>query len=190
MSDTTKAADPNTSTEDGKKAAGDSAEGAGSQAAKTDDAPKFTQADLDRIAAKARKEEREKAQRESEEAERKRKEEEAKKQGEFEALYNELKPQHEAQAATLTKYQDTVKALAEAELNALPAEVKEMSPSLDDPLAVLAWLPKGKALAERLEGQPAKRGAREDPKPKGGGSDPEVEKRARTAQASTTRNAF
>jgi hypothetical protein len=181
MSDTKATADK-TSEGDGKNSEG-KAEGAGTQTATTEDAPKFTQADIDRIAAKTRQEERDKAKREADEAEAKRKEEEAKKQGEFESLYNDLKPAHEAQSERLKKYEETVKAIAEADLSTLPAEVKDMAPDLSDPLAVLAWLPKGKALAEKLEGKPAKPGNGGDPKPKGVPGDTANDKRAASRAA-------
>lgn len=183
MADDTKAKADDTSEGDGKNTDKAKAEGADSQAAKSDDAPKFTQDDLNRIAAKARKEEREKLAKEQGEAEAKRKEEEAKKQGEFEGLYNELKPQHEAQGEKLKKYEETVKAIAEADLAALPDEVKDMAPDLSDPLAVFAWLPKGKKLAEKINGAPAKPGAGGDPPPKAPPGTAEADKAARAAQA-------
>lgn len=182
--DTTKAT-ADTPDEAAKNTDKATASGDGTQTDKTADAPKFTQADLDRIAAKTRKEEREKLAKEQAEAEAKRNEEEAKKQGEFEKLYAELKPQHETATATLAKYQETVKAIAEADLNALPDEVKDMAPDLADPLAVLAWLPKGKKLAEKLDGAPAKPGAGGDPKPKGAPGEGANDKRA-AAQSKRT----
>jgi hypothetical protein len=75
-------------------------------------------------------------------------------------------------------------------LKALPDEVREMSPakyaddkSLENPLEVLAWLPKGKTLAEKLKGAPARPGAGSDPKAKAPPGDGKADEAARKSQA-------
>lgn len=165
--DPTKTHAEKTSAEEGKNTEG-AAAGTGTQTAKTEaQTVKFTQADLDRVAGDARKEEREKLERKRKDEDQQRAEEEAKKQGKFEKLYTDLKPQYEAQGEELSRYKEQVKVLAKSELENLPDEVRDMAPSLEDPLSVLAWLPKGKKLAERLKGN-AKPGHGPDPKPSGG----------------------
>lgn len=167
MADDSKAK-ADTSEEEGKNSEG-KAEGAGTQTDKTADAPKFTQADLDRVASKTREEERDKSKRTREKEEREQKEKQAKEQGEFQKLadgyakeLDELRPK----AEEADRYKEAVKTIAEAELKALPDEVREIAPDASDPLAVLAWLPKGKKLAEKLGGQ-TKRGNGGDPPPAG-----------------------
>ena len=196
MTDTTKAT-ADTPDEAAKNTDKAKAEGDGTQTDKTADAPKFTQADLDRIAAKTREEEKRKAKDAKEKEDRERDEAKAKEQGEFQKLadgykaeLDALKPQHEALAAELAEHRAKVAEMAAEALKTLPEEVRDISPavygddkSLTNPLDVLAWLPKGKKLAERLDGQPAKPGAGGDPKPKGAPGDAEADKQARKAQA-------
>lgn len=191
MSDTTKAK-ADTPDEAGNNTDTAKAAGAGTQTDKTADAPKFTQADLDRIAAKTRDEERRKAREAKEKEDREREEAKAKEQGEFQKLadtyraeLDALKPQHEAVTTELAEYRAKVAEMAAEELKALPEEVRDISPAsygddktLTNPLDVLAWLPKGKKLAEKLGGQPAKPAAGGDPKPKGGAGDAAADKRA------------
>lgn len=182
-----------TSEEEGKNT-DDSAKGKDTDTSKNQDADKkFTQADLDRIAAKTRQEEKDKAKAAKDKEEKERLEAEAKEQGKFEKLandreveLNELKPQ----LAALTTERDTLKVtlaeIAEAELKALPKEVSDIAPaqraedkSLTNPLDVLAWLPKGKALAEKLNGQSAVKGAKPSPRANGAHGDPDADNRAK-----------
>jgi hypothetical protein len=197
MPDDTKAKADDTPDEAAKNTDKAKAEGDGTQTDKTADAPKFTQADVDRIAAQTRKDEQRKAKEAKEKEDREREQERAKEQGEFQKLaeskqkeLDELKPLHEAAAAELEQYRSTVAELATKELRSLPEEVRELAPAqygddkaLRNPLDVLAWLPKGKKLAEKLDGAPAKPGAGGDPKPKGGPGDAAGDRRA-AAQAS------
>jgi seryl-tRNA synthetase len=177
---TTKATDPNTATDAGQNSAGADATGKVTDTS-NQDAPKFTQADLDRIAAKTRSEEKQKAKEAKEKEDREREEARAKEQGEFEKLANdrkakieELEPKVTQLETELGSYRSKVAEMVAAELKALPDEVRDISPaqygedkSLTNPLDVLAWLPKGKALAAKLDATPAKPGAGIDPKPKG-----------------------
>lgn len=201
MPEDTKADAGKTSEGDGKNSEEGKAEGAGTQTATAGDAPKFTQADLDRIAAKTREEERRKAKEAREREDREREEAKAKEQGEFQKLaegykaeLEALKPQHEAASAELAQYRSKAAEIAAQELKALPEEVRDISPAvygddkaLTNPLDVLSWLPKGKKLAEKLSGQTAKPGAGPDPKPKGSPGDGEA---GRAAIAGAVRSTF
>lgn len=184
-----------TSEEEGKNT-DDSAKGKDTDTSKNQDADKkFTQADLDRIAAKTRDEEKQKAKAKADKEEKERLEAEATKQGEFEKLANDRKvklDELEPQVAALTTERDTLKVtlaeIAEAQLKELPKEVAEIAPviraddkSLTNPLDVLAWLPKGKALAEKLEGQPAIKGTPKSPRANGAHGDPKADERAKAA---------
>ena len=150
-------------------------------------------------AKKAREErdalQKEKAERES--AEAKAREDEAAKKGEFEKLANERQTALDAakaEAKTLKADNDALRGaiggFLDAEWKALPAEVKDAYLGADDdPLAKLAFLPKGKALADKLAGkEPVKRGLGGDPKPSGGGAGDD--KAAQQAQRSHLRSAF
>jgi hypothetical protein len=193
----TKADAKDTSEGDGKNTKG-KAEGADTDAAKKDqDDKQFTQADLDRIAAKTRKEEREKAKADKDREDRERLEAKAKEQGEFEKLAGEREQkikELEPQIAALTKENESLRStvieIAKAELKALPEDVRDTSPAqydedkiLTNPVDVLAWLPKGKKLAERLSGETAKPGAKQDPKPKGAPGEAEKDKEAQALMA-------
>lgn len=192
-------ADNNTDAKSDKTAEGagqntdDSAEGKDTDTSKNQDTDKkFTQVDLDRIAAKTRKEEQDKAKAKADKEEKERLEAEATKQGEFQKLADERKlkiDELEPQVATLTgeieKYKSTVADIVKAELKALPEEVRDISPaqyaedkSLTNPLDVLAWLPKGKTLAEKLNGQSASKGNPPSPRANGHG-DPKADERAK-----------
>jgi hypothetical protein len=168
---------------------------------KPEDAPKFTQADLDRIAAKTREEERRKAKEAKEKEDRERAEAEAKEQGKFEKLANdrqakieELEPKVTALETERNALKVTLGEILDADLKSLPEKVRDTSPAvyaddgktLTNPQAVLAWLPKGKALAAELDGQPAKPGAKLDPKAKGAPGEADRDKRA----ASEARRAY
>lgn len=169
--------------------------GAGTQTAKPEDADKkFTQADLDRIAAKTRDEEKQKAKAAKDKEEKERLEAEATKQGEFEKLANDRKTkldELEPKVAALETERDSLKLtlaeIAEAGLKELPKEVSDIAPaqragdkSLTNPLDVLAWLPKGKTLAEKLNGQSAIKGSKPSPRANGGhGADTDADKRAK-----------
>lgn len=199
MPDTTTETKPNqTSEEDGKNTEGKD-EGADTQTAKdsTEDTPKFTQKDQERLVAKIRREEKEKYERAQAEAKRLADEAKAKEAGEhqklaeqYEGQLKELKPQLESATAEVERYKVTVADILKAELKALPEEVREVSPaiyaedkSLTNPLDVLAWLPKGKALAEKLNGQSAVKGAKPSPRANGDRPNPDADRLAR-AQAS------
>jgi hypothetical protein len=185
-------AKPTTSEEDGKNPAGQP-EGKETPPKPEDAEKKFTQADLDRIAAKTRDEEKQKAKAKADKEEKERLEAEATKQGEFEKLANDRKvklDELEPQVAALTTERDTLKVtlaeIAEAELKALPKEVSDISPaqraddkSLTNPLDVLAWLPKGKALAEKLNGQSAVKGNSPSPRANGSKGDPNADAKAK-----------
>lgn len=184
-------AKPTTSEEDGKNPAGEP-QGKETPPKPEETDKKFTQADLDRIAAKTRKEEQDKAKAAKEKEEKERLEQQAKEQGEHKELaekyedeLKELRPQLESATAEIEKYKSTVADIVKAELKALPEEVRDISPaqyaedkSLTNPLDVLAWLPKGKALAEKLNGQSAVRGAKPSPRANGAHANPDADKQA------------
>ncbi len=159
----------------GKKTDGSGA-GAGTQTAQTEDAPKFTQEDLDRIAAKARKEEREKLQRDQERKERERQEQADKEAGKHQELAQRFEREREEERTRAdnaeTRYStlsERVTAMLASEIDALPEEVKQLAPaSLEDRLE---WLPKAKQLATRMTGNPATPGNPKNPRP-AGGNDP------------------
>lgn len=185
-------AKPPTSEEEGKNPAGEP-QGKETPPKPEDTEKKFTQADLDRIAAKTRQEERDKAKAAKDKEEKERLEAEAKEQGKFEKLandreveLNDLKPKLELATAEVERYKVTVADILKAELKALPEEVREVSPaiyaedkSLTNPLDVLAWLPKGKKLAEALNGASAVKGAKPSPRANGAHGDPKTDERAR-----------
>jgi hypothetical protein len=185
-------AKPPTSEEDGKNPAG-KPEGEGTPPKPEETEKKFTQADLDRVAAKTRQEEKDKAKAAKDKEEKERLEAEAAKQGEFHKLADERKlkiDELEPKVAALETERDTLKTtlaeIAEAELKALPKEVSDISPaqraedkSLTNPLDVLAWLPKGKTLAEKLNGQSAVKGTPKSPRANGAHGDPKTEERAK-----------
>lgn len=185
-------AKPPTSEEDGKNPAG---EPQGKETPPKSEEPekKFTQVDLDRIAAKTRQEEKEKAKAAKDKEEKERLEAEATKQGEFEKLAKERKEkldELEPKVTALEAERDTLKVtlaeIAEAQLKELPKEVSDIAPSqraedksLTNPLDVLAWLPKGKALAEKLNGQTAVKGTPKSPRANGSHGDLKEDNRAR-----------
>lgn len=150
--------------------------------------------------AKAAKAERDallKKETEREAAESKAREEEAARKGEFEKLANERQTALDAakaEAKSLKADNDALRGaisgFLDAEWKALPAEVKDAYLGADDdPLAKLQFLPKGKALAEKLTGKEApKRGLGGDPKPSGTGAGDD--KAAQQAQRSHLHSAF
>jgi hypothetical protein len=185
-----------TSEEDGKNTEGKN-EGTGTQTEKPEDADKkFTQADLDRIARKTREEEKRKASEAKAKEDAERAEAKAKEQGEFEKLANdrqakieEIEPKLSAVEAERDSLKSMLVDIAKAELKSLPDEVRDISPAeyaedktLTNPQAVLAWLPKGKALAEKLNGQSAVKGNGPSPRATGTRNNPDADKQAR-AQA-------
>lgn len=194
MTDTKTPAE-DTSEEDGKNTEGKN-EGKDTDASKSQDAPKFTQADLDRVARKTREEEKRKASEAKAKEDAERAEAKAQEQGEFEKLANdrqakieELEPKLSAIEAERDSLKSTLVDIAKAELKTLPDEVRDISPaqygddkSLTNPLDVLAWLPKGKALAEKLNGQAAVKGNGPSPRASGVKGDPKADEKAR-AQA-------
>jgi hypothetical protein len=185
-------AKPPTSEEDGKNPAG-KPEGDGTPPKPEETEKKFTQADLDRIASKTRQEEKDKAKAAKDKEEKERLEAEATKQGEFQKLADERKlklDQLEPKLTALETERDTLKAtlaeIAEASLKELPKEVSDISPaqraedkSVINPLDVLAWLPKGKALAEKLNGQSGVLGTPKSPRANGAHGDPKTDQQAR-----------
>lgn len=184
-------AKPTTSEEDGKNPAGEP-QGKDTPPKPEETDKKFTQADLDRVAAKTREEEKAKAKAAKDKEEKERLEAEAKEQGKFEKLandreveLNELKPKLESATAEIGQYKAAVAEIAETELKELPKEVRDIAPaqyaddkSLTNPLDVLAWLPKGKKLAEALNGKSATKGSGPSPRANGQG-DPKADERAR-----------
>lgn len=189
-------AKPTTSEEDGKNPAGKPEDKGTPPPLKPEDDKKFTQADQDALAQKIRREEKEKYERKAAEAARLAEEAKAAEQGEFKKLaetrqaeLDELKPQLEAAIKELDAYKAKVSEMVAEELKALPDEVRDVAPaqyaedrSLTNPLDVVAWLPNGKKLAEKLNGHASRPGARPDPKEIGAPGNEEAEKRAR-AQA-------
>lgn len=185
-------AKPTTSEEDGKNPAGEP-QGKDTPPKSEDAEKKFTQDDLDRIAAKVRQEEKDKAKAAKDKEEKERLAAQAEEQGEFKKLaddrqaeLDDLKPKLESATAEIEKYKATVADIVKTELKALPEEVRDMSPgkydddkTLTNPLDVLAWLPKGKALAEKLNGAPAVKGAKPSPRANGDKPDPKADERAR-----------
>jgi chromosome segregation ATPase len=193
MPEDTDAKSDETSEEEGKNTK-DSAEGKDTDTSKNQDADKkFTQDDLDRIARKTRKEEQDKEKAAKDKEEKERLEAEAKEKGEhqklaeqYEGELKELKPQLESATAEVEKYKVAVAEIVEASLKELPKEVSDMAPSqraedksLTNPLDVLAWLPKGKALAEKLNGQSGVKGTPKSPRANGAHGDPKTDERAR-----------
>lgn len=199
MTDTKSDADK-TGEEPGQNTAGKD-KGKDTDTSKDQDAKVFTQADLDRVAAKTREEEKEKARKAKEQEDRKRDEAKATEQGEFQKLadsrqkeLDELKPKYEALETELKDLKPAFAALIAAELKALPAEVVESGPAkfddakaLSNPSEVAAWLPKGKALAAKLDSQPAKPGAGADPKAKSAPGDADRDKAAQGVMAANYR---
>jgi predicted RNase H-like nuclease (RuvC/YqgF family) len=193
MPEDTDAKSDKTSEEEGKNT-DDSAKGKDTDTSKNQDADKkFTQADLDRIAAKTRQEEKDKAKAAKDKEERERLEAEATKQGEFEKLANDRKAEIDKltpKLAAAETERDALKVslmeIVEAGLKELPKEVLDIAPvqraedkSLTNPLDVLAWLPKGKALAEKLNGPSAVKGAKPSPRANGAHGDPKADERAK-----------
>jgi len=100
----------------------------------------------------------------------------AAKRGEWEQLATKREGERDAarsEATTLKAENDQLRAaiagVLDSEWKALPAEVRDAYlGGDDDPLAKLAFLPKGKKLAEKLAGAtPVPRGAGPDPRPNG-----------------------
>lgn len=193
--DNTDAKSDKTSEEEGKNT-DDSAKGKDTDASKQgqDADKKFTQEDLNRIAAKTREEEKAKAKAAKDKEDKERLEAEAAKQGEFQKLaddrkakLDELEPKVTALESERDALKVTLAEIAEAGLKELPKEVSDIAPaqraedkSLINPLEVLAWLPKGKALANKLDGQSAVKGAKSSPRANGThGADTAADKRAR-----------
>ncbi len=156
----------------GKKTDGNGA-GGDTPNPKPEDAQKFTQEDIDRIAAKARKEEREKWQREQERKERERQEQADKEAGKHQELAQKFERERDEERTRADNAESRYGALSErvtamlaAEIDALPDEVKQLAPpALEDRLE---WLPKAKQLAARITGNGQVPGAPRDPKPAGG----------------------
>lgn len=118
---------------------------------------------------------------EREAAEAKARDEEATKKGEFEKLAAErqtaldtAKSENKALKADNDAMREAINGFLDAEWKALPAEVRDAYLGADDdPLAKLTFLPKGKALAEKLAGtaqKETKRGNGADPRASGSSS--------------------
>ncbi len=119
---------------------------------------------------------KEKAERED--AAAKEREAEAEKKGEFEALAKKRENERDAAKSDVTRLtaendqlRAAISGVLDSEWKELPAEVKDAYLGADDdPLARLAFLPKGKALAIKLgERADAARGNGRDPKSSGDG---------------------
>lgn len=103
---------------------------------------------------------------------KKRDDDDAKAKGDFEKVENGLRTDLEAarnDATSLKAENDQLRAaiatVLEAEWKDLPSEVKDVYLGADDdPLAKLAFLPKGKTLAAKLGGSERVAGNRRDPK--------------------------
>lgn len=126
--------------------------------------------------------EQEKSDREA--AEQKQRDKEAAEKGEWEALATkregELKSAKD-EATTLKGENDQLRtaitAVLDSEWKALPKEVQDAYLGAeDDPLAKLAFLPKGKALADKLAEKEVKRGNGYQPKSTGDGKVPDADK--------------
>jgi hypothetical protein len=170
MSEETKSK-PDTSSDDGKKADGTDA-GAGTQTAKTEDAPKsFTQDELNNIISKRLADQKAKFDNDKAEEERKRQESADKEAGKHQQLAVKFEKERDDAVATAKATQEKLDALSESltaivdtELKALPEEVRATAPkSLEDRLE---WLPSARKLAEKLTGEP-KPGNSRGPKPAG-----------------------
>lgn len=110
---------------------------------------KFTQAELEKHIAERLSRERAKAEREAKE-----------KQGEFQKLYDELKPTHEqtlAKLETAQKENERITSIMqkqiEDEISKWPDEVKALDPGKDSSLeSRLNWLEKARPLASKMTG--------------------------------------
>lgn len=99
----------------------------------------------------------------------------AAKRGEWEQLATKREGERDAarsEATTLKAENDQLRAaiagVLDSEWKALPSEVRDAYlGGEDDPLAKLAFLPKGKTLAAKLAGTTPARGAGVDPRPNG-----------------------
>lgn len=148
---------PDTSTE-GKN--GGEGKGKDDPDPKPENTPKFTQADLDRIAGEARKSEREKAKREKEEEDKARQEAADKEAGKHKELAAKFEKERDDMKSDLDALQtkhdalcEKLTAIVEADIKALPEELRSLAPSsLEDRLE---WLPKAKTTAAKLERDPA-----------------------------------
>lgn len=135
-----------------------------------------------RLAADAARAEADAARAEADEQARKDRERQQEiDKGNFDAARSSLEGERDAakgEATSLKAENDQLRAAVDsvlaAEWTALPAEVRDAySGADDDPLAKLAWLPKGKKLAEKLTGSNGSGGNRPGPNPSGNGT-PEV----------------
>lgn len=194
MSEDTDAKSDKTSEEEGKNT-DDSAKGKDTPPKLEDAEKKFTQADLDRVAAKTREEEKTKAKAAKDKEEKERLAAQAEEQGEFKKLaddrqaeLDDLKPKLESATAEIAQYKSTVADIVKAELKALPEEVRDMSPgkydddkTLTNPLDVLAWLPKGKKLADALNSVSGVKVPKPAPRANGDKPNPDADRLARAA---------
>ena len=119
----------------------------------TGEEKKFSQTDVDSVAARVRDEEKRKHERElqkvkDEEARRK-----AEEEGKFKDLY-EAERQKAAELPTLTdkvnRYESQINAQIDAQIQKWPSEVKEGDPGKEDVEARLQWLDRNRNLATRL----------------------------------------
>lgn len=151
--------------------------GAGTQTGKTEGAPKFTQeehqAEIDRIAAKVRAEEKQKHDTANAEADRKRQEAADKEAGKHKDLAEKFERERDAANVERDDFKGKYESLAEkvktsvaAEIKLLPPDIAALAPSETNLDARLEWLPKAKKTAETLSGE-TKPGNSRGPKPMG-----------------------
>jgi len=142
---------------------------------------------------KARKQAEDEARTDREAADKKAKEEAAVEAGEFEGIAQVREQERDAarkEAASLQAKVDQLQAAIDnaiaTEWKALPSEVLDAYIGDDeDALGKLAFLPKGKALAAKLEEKAESiRGNGHDPKSRGDGRTKPLDEAARTANAS------
>ena len=123
----------------------------------------------------------EKTQREADD--KKRQEDEAKTQGQFEKLAEDrgaelaaAKAENETLKKRLADVEEVVKTIVDEDWKTLPKEVADVYTGEDtDVVAKLKWLPKGKALADRIDGEKRVHGNGPGPKSTGKTDLPSVE---------------
>lgn len=142
------------------------------------EAPKFTQADIDRIIKERLAAESSRAERREAEARKKAEDEALAKNAEWQKLAETRGAElttAQAQAAAATRYAERLNALIESEVKDWPDEVKSLDPGADKLDDRLAWIERSRALAARLKALPtaptteAGRGQRPTPTPETGG---------------------
>lgn len=107
---------------------------------------RFTQEEMNALAAKVRDEERRKLQKSSEEAK-------LKEQGEFQKLYEAEKTKTEelqAKAAAAEDYAKRINSSIEAEVKDWPASLKKLDPGTEDVSARLNWVEAAREVQKEL----------------------------------------